>query len=541
MQPRTTAHRPCRTRIVSTLALFTALVPSPGGADVGFSAHGLRTRPNRLQGYLASSSARVIGSRGWSVGVVSGHAVRPLVVAPETLAGSPYVPNGRLITSQTVTEIVAAVGLLDFLEFGVVAPIVLGQEGDTVAGLTDPKALDSGAAFSDVWLDAKATVFGLGSPDDPNLTLAVEAGVGLPTGDRSAFQGSGPQIEPRLILEGRIPGGPALVGNVGYSWREAVRIPGLEVGHGILWAAGVEVPVLPWVAATAEAFHTTSTEALLACHVDLGRARLELGGGVGLTDEAGTPDWRAFAGLSFGSAGPAPAGLYLGGGEDEPPPRPAPAPPACEPPPASRPADSAVATAPPGDADHDGLVGSDDACPGTAEDPDGFQDADGCPEPDNDEDGIPDVEDHCPLDSSQGFSDGRPGCPESGRRDQIETVVYFAPYTARLSTMATYSLRLVARALRESPEIEHLWAVGHADAVNDPKLELQLSSDRASVVRQALLDAGIEARRVSAIGVGAAARMAGPGDDLVLNRRVEFQVSGRDTPPSFGAPAPTAP
>src|SRR3990172_8897605 len=32
-----------------------------------------------------------------------------------------------------------------------------------------------------------------------------------------------------------------------------------------------------------------------------------------------------------------------------------------------------------------------DQCPGTKEDPDGFQDADGCPDDDNDADGVPDT------------------------------------------------------------------------------------------------------------------------------------------------------
>ncbi len=264
--------------------------------------------------------------------------------------------------------------------------------------------------------------------------------------------------------------------------------------------------------------------------MDLGRARLEVGGGVGLTDEAGTPDWRAFAGISFGAPGSAPAGLYLEGAADEPAPRAAP------PPPAPQPADEQTS-----DPDHDGLEAGEDACPDTAEDLDGFQDGDGCPEPDNDGDGIPDVEDHCPLDASQGFEGVRPGCPASGRRDRIETVVYFPPYAARLSTMAKYSLRLVVRALRETPEIEHVWVVGHADAVDDPALELRLSGERATTVRQVLLDGGIDPGRVSAIGVGSVARMAAQGEDPVLNRRVEFRVAGRENPPSFGEPAPAAP
>jgi len=65
------------------------------------------------------------------------------------------------------------------------------------------------------------------------------------------------------------------------------------------------------------------------------------------------------------------------------------------------------------DSDGDGLDDRDDACPGQAEDYDGFQDGDGCPDFDNDRDGIPDAEDGCPDDPEDrdGFQDDD-GCPD---------------------------------------------------------------------------------------------------------------------------------
>jgi outer membrane protein OmpA-like peptidoglycan-associated protein len=66
-----------------------------------------------------------------------------------------------------------------------------------------------------------------------------------------------------------------------------------------------------------------------------------------------------------------------------------------------------------GDRDGDGILDNVDKCPDDPEDRDGFQDEDGCPDPDNDKDGIPDVRDMCPNDpeDKDGFQD-EDGCPD---------------------------------------------------------------------------------------------------------------------------------
>jgi hypothetical protein len=59
------------------------------------------------------------------------------------------------------------------------------------------------------------------------------------------------------------------------------------------------------------------------------------------------------------------------------------------------------------DRDQDGIPDRRDACPGAAEDVDGYQDEDGCPDLDNDGDGIPDAIDAAPLqpEDLDGFAD----------------------------------------------------------------------------------------------------------------------------------------
>lgn len=68
----------------------------------------------------------------------------------------------------------------------------------------------------------------------------------------------------------------------------------------------------------------------------------------------------------------------------------------------------------PGDADGDGVLDPDDACPSDPEDFDGYQDEDGCPEDqDTDGDGIPDSADACVVEREDvdGYQDDD-GCPE---------------------------------------------------------------------------------------------------------------------------------
>ncbi|MEL6345280.1 MAG: protein kinase [Myxococcota bacterium] len=74
-----------------------------------------------------------------------------------------------------------------------------------------------------------------------------------------------------------------------------------------------------------------------------------------------------------------------------------------------------------GDDDGDGLGRFADACPLSAEDIDGWQDADGCPEEDNDGDDIPDVVDECPNEAEDlDGAEDEDGCPdEDDDRDGV--------------------------------------------------------------------------------------------------------------------------
>ena len=134
-----------------------------------------------------------------------------------------------------------------------------------------------------------------------------------------------------------------------------------------------------------------------------------LGGGVGMSEGFGTPDWRAFAGARFKfSVGAALSGGGGGGEVDVP---------KLDIKEAGRISREDVPPPKPTDDDGDGFMSDVDACPSQAETVNGYLDNDGCPDvlPDRDKDGIPDNVDKCPdkPENYNGFED-TDGCPDKG-------------------------------------------------------------------------------------------------------------------------------
>ncbi len=104
--------------------------------------------------------------------------------------------------------------------------------------------------------------------------------------------------------------------------------------------------------------------------------------------------------------------------------------------------------------------------------------------------------------------------------------VLFDTGTAELKPESAAVLDEVAAALREDADL-NLYIVGHTDNVGGLDSNMSLSRDRAAAVITALVsDAGIDAGRVSAHGVGPLAPVASNATEegRRLNRRVELVV-----------------
>jgi outer membrane protein OmpA-like peptidoglycan-associated protein/opacity protein-like surface antigen len=191
------------------------------------------------------------------------------------------------------------------------------------------------------------------------------------------------------------------------------------------------------------------------------------------------------------------------------------------------------------DNDGDGIPDGRDRCPDQAEDIDGDADADGCPdldrEADADGDGVPDARDRCPGTESDSLVDAE-GCPvlvpASPDRavHQIERAadfvldgVAFASGSSVLTADARLQLEEVAAWLAGEPGPVEIR--GHTDASGEAEANRDLSVRRAESVRQALIQLGLPAARLTAVGYGEEAPIADNGtpEGRASNRRVEVR------------------
>jgi outer membrane protein OmpA-like peptidoglycan-associated protein len=202
-------------------------------------------------------------------------------------------------------------------------------------------------------------------------------------------------------------------------------------------------------------------------------------------------------------------------------------------------ADPATHGCSPPDRDKDGVVDTIDGCPDTP----GVQTVDplrsGCPV-DSDRDGINDAQDACPgVRGDRSREPKRHGCPRA-RIEQgeikIAEQVQFATASAQILPESDSLLVAVAEILITHPEIELLSVEGHTDNLGAARNNEKLSRDRALAVVMRLVENGVTARRLTAVGYGA----EHPIDDNATpegrrnNRRVEFRIVRSRTPSGSG-------
>ncbi|MCB9760160.1 MAG: OmpA family protein [Alphaproteobacteria bacterium] len=186
------------------------------------------------------------------------------------------------------------------------------------------------------------------------------------------------------------------------------------------------------------------------------------------------------------------------------------------------------------DSDGDGYPDDIDRCPYDAEDLDDFDDTDGCPDEDNDRDGILDVNDECP-DNKETYNgtDDEDGCPDEGRvkvkadRIEISDKIYFESGKATIKRSSYSLLDEIATVIKANPQIKKIRIEGHTDADGSDVANLKLSQDRAKAVMDYLVEAGVEAGRLSSAGFGESVPIADNDtpEGKAQNRRVEFLIT----------------
>ena len=141
---------------------------------------------------------------------------------------------------------------------------------------------------------------------------------------------------------------------------------------------------------------------------------------------------------------------------------------------------------------------------------------------DSDGDGIVDEKDNCPNTPAGTRVDGE-GCP-LGDVVALDGVT-FEFDSARLQPNAETILDDAAEVLMRYPEML-VEVAGHTDSLGSDAYNQQLSQKRAESVRQYLIDQGVSAERLTAVGYGESEPRAtnDTEEGRELNRRVELRI-----------------
>ena len=151
------------------------------------------------------------------------------------------------------------------------------------------------------------------------------------------------------------------------------------------------------------------------------------------------------------------------------------------------------------DADGDGVADGDDKCVNTA----GPAANKGCPWPDTDGDGVLDKDDNC-VDVKGTVANN--GCPEVSEEVQKQLNEYaktilFDTGKSTIKSQSAEVLGDIIKILKEYPTSKFT-VEGHTDSVGSEKLNQRLSDSRANSVKEYLIENGIDAFRLSALGYG---------------------------------------
>lgn len=473
-----------------------------------------------------------------------------------------------LIDSEVAAYLSAGVTVWSRLQVALLLPAYVRRDGGSGIGYDV-----SGVVAGDPGLDLRLTLLDRRSPIELALAVTLRA----PLGASDAFSSDGSvSAWPRAIISAALGSRSFVSLTAGPTLRPSTSERSLNVSPAFKLVSGVQLGLTDHWALTGEVAGSTPFEDAFS----RGRTPLELaagvrfqsgawvaavGGGPGLSNGFGTPDFRLLAslGVQFGEAGrvAAPAverdldpdrdgllapqdrcpqqaedtdGFEDGDGcpdldndadgvpdvDDK-----------CPQESEDKDGFEDANGCPDLDNDADGILDAADKCPQQAEDKDGWQDDDGCPEPDNDADSIPDVDDKCPSEAeTKNGVDDTDGCPDLIRVEagQIRTLepIFFDYNRAKIQARSEPMLVEMANLIKSREDLGRIAIEGHTDDRGAAGYNLTLSQDRAAAVLRFLVASGVDAARLQSQGFG----KARPIDDnktedgRARNRRVDFRL-----------------
>jgi outer membrane protein OmpA-like peptidoglycan-associated protein len=560
------------------------------GLLTGRSAHAQDTQipaerfrlASTREGILDVESGKVGKQLSFDVGLWLGYAKDPLTVY--RAQGGDEDQVGALIGDRFGGALAGSLAVVDQLQLGLTLPLVLAQQESGGTGI--PNASPDSFGLGNLEVAPKLQML---RQDQVGLDISLLVGVMLPTTTSDDYFGDdGFVATPELALSRNFGGGVHGALNAGYRFRKRAQLLNLVVNDEIIGRAGLAYrfkdnggpPLeLGLTGSTATAakdpFKTPNqdyAELIFGAGYDIvstegktmkGAWQLFGAGGMGIARGFGTPEYRALLGVRL-AVGPV----------DEPPPSP-PAAPApvdtdgdglldnvdkCPEQPEVKNGfqdeDGCPDEIP--DTDGDGLRDPDDKCPQEPEDKDTFQDEDGCPDPDNDADGILDAEDRCPMEPGPKETRGCPdpdrdkdtvvdrldNCPDEPGKPELQgckekqlvriaetsieilEVVHFEYNKAVIQKRSFKLLDDVARVIVAHPELEQIRVEGHTDDRGNDAYNKKLSQSRAESVQKYLIERGVAANRLQALGHGEENPIADNKTEAgrTQNRRVEFKI-----------------
>ncbi len=511
------------------MAAPPAVAAEPG--EVGIDR--MRLATDRA-GVLSIESGRVLPHREAVGATWIGYANDPLVL--HRLGDDRRVAS--LVGDRSGGAVSAAVGILDRAQLAIEIPVVFNQSRQS--GAVTPRSVDA-FGFGSMRLVPKVPLLEAGRH---GIDLAVLAGVNVPLGAHD-FVGSELTLQPEIAAS-RSFREVRLAGNVGATLRDEATLLDVKMGNELSaqlgaaydlnarWRLPLEAGLVLAAAVSASNPFGRSDETSMELRgygaFDPAPAvRLLAGGGAGLQNGWGTPDWRIFAGAQLGFARrPVPAIVPVGFAA-----APEAAAPVAAAPIAAAPVDTApvaVEAAQPVlvallDADGDGIGDADDRCPAAV----GPAENGGCPDEDRDGDGLVDRKDECPDLAGPAEHGGcRPQAAVKlvGDRIRFDGTVHFDVASHVIQRRSAELLDGIATVIKAHPEIARIRVEGHTDSHGGAAYNKALSERRAKSVVRGLVARGVSAETLSAVGFGLERPIADNAthEGRSKNRRVEIHV-----------------
>ncbi|MEZ4463777.1 MAG: hypothetical protein R3F43_04460 [bacterium] len=288
------------------LGALGACLASPALAEDRFELENFRPMPNQGDHFLSNMSARPTPHGQWTLELFGSFADDPGLVGapPPTSAWAPSsAPRSWAACSAPSAS-------------GTASSSASTSRSSRRRTATSPSRAWPTAScptmisgIGDVRPVPRLTLFSTETATDPSgFSIALAAATFLPTGNAENYQGDGGvRVEPRLALDYALKSGVRLNANVGYMLRpEHTAFRNLQVSDELTWGAALD---LPSARPRSTSCLRSGGAALEGDSIDAEEMPIEvvaglkipptesfiitLGGGAGVVQGFGTPDYRA--------------------------------------------------------------------------------------------------------------------------------------------------------------------------------------------------------------------------------------------------------